>query len=197
VNNVLGNGNFTDSLGSDSNLSTFLSSAGSDALNWGVIAEGYTGGAAANRPVGAARLVATDSAAPLNVTETNITTQIPSGFNTDVTNLNVVLSGSSALSSTLPFNGGAASALYGSTLSVDGNTPGSALTLYGVTGNGTPGGLGYAYDIGTIALNLANDTLTFTGNQVSAVPLPAAVWLLGSGLLGLAGVGRRRSIQVA
>jgi hypothetical protein len=29
--------------------------------------------------------------------------------------------------------------------------------------------------------------------QVTAVPLPAAVWLLGSGLLGLAGVARRKS----
>jgi hypothetical protein len=36
------------------------------------------------------------------------------------------------------------------------------------------------------------DVLTFTGNAGSAVPLPAAVWLLGSGLLGLAGVSRRR-----
>jgi hypothetical protein len=29
------------------------------------------------------------------------------------------------------------------------------------------------------------------------VPLPAAVWLLGSGLMGLAGVGRRRKVQAA
>jgi hypothetical protein len=32
--------------------------------------------------------------------------------------------------------------------------------------------------------------LTLTGN---AVPLPPAVWLLGSGLLGLAGVARRKA----
>ena len=31
----------------------------------------------------------------------------------------------------------------------------------------------------------------FEGN-VSAVPIPAAVWLFGSGLLGLVGVARRR-----
>jgi hypothetical protein len=29
--------------------------------------------------------------------------------------------------------------------------------------------------------------------SVGAVPLPAAVWLLGSGLLGLIGIGRRRA----
>ncbi|HVP32948.1 MAG TPA: VPLPA-CTERM sorting domain-containing protein [Steroidobacteraceae bacterium] len=35
-------------------------------------------------------------------------------------------------------------------------------------------------------------TLTSAGLTVSAVPLPAALWLLGSGLLGLAGVARRK-----
>ncbi len=37
---------------------------------------------------------------------------------------------------------------------------------------------------------------TLTWNP-TAVPLPAAVWLLGSGLMGLAGVGRRRKITAA
>ncbi len=36
-----------------------------------------------------------------------------------------------------------------------------------------------------------NITMTQTAN-VSAVPVPAAVWLLGSGLLGLVAVARRR-----
>lgn len=31
------------------------------------------------------------------------------------------------------------------------------------------------------------------GGTISAVPVPAAVWLFGSGLLGLAGIARRRS----
>jgi hypothetical protein len=34
--------------------------------------------------------------------------------------------------------------------------------------------------------------LTWNAAQVGAVPVPAAAWLLGSGLLGLVGVGRRR-----
>jgi hypothetical protein len=36
---------------------------------------------------------------------------------------------------------------------------------------------------------------TYTGatvNSTSAVPVPAALWLFGSGLIGLAGVARRR-----
>jgi hypothetical protein len=43
-------------------------------------------------------------------------------------------------------------------------------------------------------------TLTASGltfSPLSAVPLPAALWLLGSGLLGLAGVARRKVIAAA
>lgn len=45
-------------------------------------------------------------------------------------------------------------------------------------------------------ITLTNSGLTFAANSTggggNTVPLPAAVWLLGSGLLGLAGVGRRK-----
>lgn len=40
--------------------------------------------------------------------------------------------------------------------------------------------------------NLAIDNVTVTAD-VSAVPVPAAVWLFGSGLLGLIGVARRKT----
>lgn len=42
-------------------------------------------------------------------------------------------------------------------------------------------------------LNLASNTLTLTGADANPVPVPAAVWLLGSALLGMAGVGRRKA----
>jgi len=38
-----------------------------------------------------------------------------------------------------------------------------------------------------------NFTLTMTATPVSAVPVPAAVWLFGSGLLGMIAIGRRRN----
>lgn len=42
--------------------------------------------------------------------------------------------------------------------------------------------------------NFTVDTLNVSIDGVSPVPVPAAVWLFGSGLLGLAGIARRRSI---
>jgi hypothetical protein len=46
------------------------------------------------------------------------------------------------------------------------------------------------------AYTVITDTITFTGavvNPTTVIPVPAAVWLFGSGLLGLVGVARRRS----
>jgi hypothetical protein len=46
--------------------------------------------------------------------------------------------------------------------------------------------------LGTVSLT-ANG-LVFSSTQTAPVPLPAAIWLLGSGLLGLFGIGRRKAI---
>ncbi len=43
--------------------------------------------------------------------------------------------------------------------------------------------VGYAGTMGAIPVSL----------NISAVPVPAAVWLFGSGLLGLVGVARRKA----
>jgi hypothetical protein len=40
---------------------------------------------------------------------------------------------------------------------------------------------------------LSGSTLSYTAAGSTAVPLPAAVWLLGGGLFGLVGIGRRRA----
>jgi hypothetical protein len=46
---------------------------------------------------------------------------------------------------------------------------------------------------GTWSVDAAAGTLNYTAG-VSAVPVPAAVWLFGSGLLGLVGISRRKKV---
>jgi hypothetical protein len=86
---------------------------------------------------------------------------------------------------------GGSTNLYGQGLDQSNIGLGTQTTLFGVTGNGNAGKV-QSYVLGT------NLTLTSAGVlQVSSVPLPAAVWLFGSGLLGLIGVGRRKVAAAA
>jgi hypothetical protein len=70
------------------------------------------------------------------------------------------------------------------------------VTLYGITGNSPASLAGSAtlqsFVFGTASLS-STGVLTLAGNNQGSAPLPAALWLLGSGLLGLCGV-RRRSV---
>jgi hypothetical protein len=87
----------------------------------------------------------------------------------------------------------AAETKYGLAPSMDLASLGTTgVTLYGMTGNGTTAAV-QSFILGSATLS-ATGLLTLTGNTVTppTVPLPPAVWLLGSGLLGLVGVSRRR-----
>jgi len=66
-------------------------------------------------------------------------------------------------------------------------TVGSACTPVDTDGDGAPG-------TAMQTPPFPGQTPAFSGvvSQVSAVPVPAAVWLFGSGLMGLVGVARRR-----
>jgi hypothetical protein len=89
-------------------------------------------------------------------------------------------------------NGAGSTTEYGNGPDAGSATQGTSETLFGVTGNGTTGAL-QSYVLGSLKLG-TDGSLTLTNAQV---PLPAALWLFGSGLLGLAGVGRRRSATPA
>jgi hypothetical protein len=72
---------------------------------------------------------------------------------------------------------------------------GATQALYGVTGNGGSATTKIqVYSLGNFTLTADGALTTPT---VSSVPIPAALWLFGSGLLGLAGVGRRKAVQAA
>jgi len=52
--------------------------------------------------------------------------------------------------------------------------------------------LGFGWDVSYILDENELDIVRLTAVEVSAVPLPGAVWLFGSGLIGLIGISRRR-----
>jgi hypothetical protein len=91
---------------------------------------------------------------------------------------------------------GGSTDLYGQEFNQAGIALGTTNTLYGLTGNGGPGTV-QSYILGT-NLTVGTDGTLKIGSSTPPppVPLPAAVWLFGSGLLGLFGVGRRRAAAV-
>jgi hypothetical protein len=204
VNILNGDAGFSVGLGGDSVLTAFLTAAGSDPLSYGIIGGAYSGAlGSGQRATGKVRIIASsqNQSSVLTNLQTQIVNATPSGLNVDVNSLNLNLGGANSTNQgvfgTTTSAGGTTLNLYAGGLDMSGVAPGTAVTLYGVTGNGTAGGSTTAFSLGTAIFSLSNDTLTFTGNGGTPVPLPAALWLLGSGLLGLAGVGRRRAAKVA
>jgi hypothetical protein len=200
INSLLGGGVNTTVLGSDANLAKlFAADASDDTIYWGVqAAQGTTTATpqfltTAAKPSRLATLPNADVAGP--------TSTWAVGFNNDISTLNSNL-------------GPNATTIEGATAAKAG--------VWDVTGNGTANWYGSlttsntlatAASVGTgqlfsvVASSGSNPTygavenlsfsatgLTFAGSGGSPppVPLPAAVWLLGSGLLGLTGVARRK-----
>ncbi|HEY0747658.1 MAG TPA: VPLPA-CTERM sorting domain-containing protein [Steroidobacteraceae bacterium] len=204
VNVINGDAGFSVNLSTDTTLTGFLATAGADPLSYGIIGGAYSGTlGTVQRPTGKVRVVATslNQSSVLTNLETQIVNAIPSGLQVDTNSLNLNLgtanSTNQGVFGTSVSSNGTMLNLYQGGLDMSGVALGSSVTLYGVSGNGTGSGATTAYSLGTAVFSASNDTLTFTGNGSTPVPLPAAVWLLGSGLLGLAGVGRRRAVKAA
>lgn len=68
-----------------------------------------------------------------------------------------------------------------------------SLDLWAIAFKNNTGTQGQALNLGNVSLNLAGGKLTFNSAVVTPeVPVPGAAWLMGSALVGLAGVGRSR-----
>jgi hypothetical protein len=189
-------------LGSDANLAKlFAADAAGDTLEWGVMGAQGTSGTP--------QFVTTTNGSATNKIK-NITNSTlgtwATGFAADISTINSNINGAAAsIYGTNP----ATSGVWDVTNTVNTNnwygTLNTANALASATATGTAslfseltnGSSGITK--GTYAtvesLSFSSGGLTFTGsgNPPPPVPLPPAVWLLGSGLLGLAGVARRKS----
>ena len=83
------------------------------------------------------------------------------------------------------------------------NRSGSAFTAYYWSGswlslgsmNGFTGDMHFALNANTAGgsvLDVRWDNVSITADMISSVPVPAALWLFGSGLIGLVGIARRK-----
>jgi len=206
INTTNGDANFSYSFAADSALQSFIASAetAKDTLDWGIMGGAFSGNTQLNRePTGNTLFVTMGAGSPINhVPESTLTNTSPQTINTDVGKLNAQTFDS--------FNG-TTSGIFGTSLSANGtnlSTEGigytqsgtaigtTAYNLFGFSSTGSAGGQGLIFQLGTATFD--GTTLAFTGNAGStSVPLPAAAWLFGSGLLGLLGIGRRRETDGA
>ncbi len=194
-------------LAADSTLLSFLAAANSagQTLYWGVQGGNYLGGTG-NVP-GQEDIVQANTLPASNTENIKFNpsfTDIFAGLNGDEQYMDLA-AGQSAVFDL------ADGTPVGNAWGASGNGPGS-VNLYGQGQNGeialtSEASLYFLTGANsTTAIEsyiLANDNLELTSNgtletvSASPVPLPPALWLLGSGLLGLAGVGRRRRSPAA
>jgi hypothetical protein len=194
----------TFDLSTDSNFTSLITAAtnAGDNVIWGVMGGDSVGN---NLQATPRRFVQTSGVATPSLTNGSLASDT-ADFNTFLTSVNgnllanasVVGTGTSGGQYGVSGSAGTAAAT-GFTGSVGtSGALGSTLGLYMFTSSNTSGLASAGSNNPAKEYVLTSLTLTSTGlSAVSSVPLPAGVWLLGSGLLGMLGVGRRRIVKAA
>jgi hypothetical protein len=194
----------TTVLGSDANLAKlFAADASGDTIEFAVLGGQYTGSTSTTnfKTAGVAQFlttVANNSTTSLAGTTTTGLSHM-AGLNTDIGTINTNSGGASSVEGSNPgtsgvwdFTNTAGTAYWDGAGVSNGNLQSVTANLYYVTGGGSIASKVTSVLEGTATLSASG--LTLTGNSAPPpVPLPPAVWLFGSGLLGLAGVARRKA----
>jgi hypothetical protein len=191
-------------------LSSYITAAGSHPLTWAVEAAqfpGSTTAAGTRKPGGIIGITDNPASQANNTAQMFLSPNVMSwlnGFQPDVQYLaQTYVAGGKSYAFTAGTSvgqvwgastGGNAGStdLYGQGPDTAGVLLGQQVNMYALTGNGNLG-QSQSYLLGSNLTLDASGKLSVGG---TAVPLPAAVWLFGSGLLGLIGVGRRRAAAV-
>ncbi|MEO8019346.1 MAG: VPLPA-CTERM sorting domain-containing protein [Pseudomonadota bacterium] len=191
-----------NTVGPDANLTSFLN--GSDSFSWTIMAGDSAG---SNNADPARRYLTTtqvvwDESNPDTVTNNNLVSFSQLQAVQNLVNQNVAGDvagdgGSTAVNGQWRQVGAVPGSISGNWFGAGPDTVnalGTAANLYVLTtAGGGNSGLARTYQGLDVILN-ANGTLAAV---VPSVPLPAAAWMLMSGLVTLAGVGRRKSAAVA
>jgi hypothetical protein len=188
-------------LSADGNMGTFLANA---AAAGATVSYAVIGGDSTNTPTNRAPgsirygiTTPTNLSGGLSLVNSNLSGQWAS-IPTMQNDVNVAIASGATLDKLSTLSGqygqgayAAATDTFGTSF-VNATALGSSQGFYLLTGGGgLASGTARVYSVGTFTMDTSGN-LSFVSAGSTAVPLPAAVWLFGSGLLGLAGVGRRK-----
>jgi hypothetical protein len=198
-------------LSGDANLAKLFAAdtAAGDTIDFAVLGAQYIGNATAPnfKTAGVAQFLTTTNGNSTSSLANDTSNSLVKfgGLNGDISTINSNSGGAKSVEGANPATAGVwdvtntlGTAYWDGGATNNSNTGSTVANLYYVTAGTPPGNTTrVAYtEVETASFSQAGLTLTSLGTITSTptppVPLPAAVWLLGSGLLGLTGVARRK-----